>query len=131
MSNQKISVDNLAKAIQAQLKEFEGFTDEAVNQGLSETAKNAVRKLKVAHPAGAKDWKEYNSGWTLKMTKRDHSATVHNADHYQLTHLLEHGHAIKKGGREVGHAQAFEHITPVYEEAQTELLENIRKNLNG
>lgn len=131
MSNQKVSVDNLAKAIQAQLKEFEGFTDEAVNKGLSETAKNAARKLRNAHPAEAGDWKEYNSGWTVMKTKRDKKATVHNADHYQLTHLLEHGHAIKKGGRTVGDARAFEHIAPVYEEAQTELLENIRKNLNG
>lgn len=131
MSNNKVTVDNLAKAIQSALKEFEGFTDDAVNKGLSETAKNAARKLRNAHPADAGDWSEYNSGWTVKATKRDKRATVHNADHYQLTHLLEHGHAIKKGGREVGHAQAFEHITPVYEEAQTELVENIRKNING
>lgn len=131
MMGNKTTVDNLAKAIQKELEAFEGFTDEAVNEGLSETAKNAVRKLRNAHPRDAGNWDKYNKGWTVKKVKKEKRATVHNADQYRLTHLLEKGHAIKRGGRKVGDAKAFEHIAPVAEACETELIENIRKRMNG
>ena len=122
----KVTVDNLAKAIMKELEEFKDVTEEACDKGVSETAKEALSKLHNAHPSGSGkygSWDKYNKGWTVKKTKRDKTATIHNATDYQLTHLLEKGHALKGGGR----AQAFPHIAPVAEECETKLVQNIQK----
>ena len=125
--SKKVKVDNLASELMKALEEFSDFTDEAVDKGVSETAKDAVKKLQSAHPAGSGQYgswdKSYNRGWTVKKTKRDKTATIHNATDYQLTHLLEKGHALKNGGR----TRAFPHIAPVAEECEDALIKNIKK----
>ena len=125
--SKKVKVDNLASAILKELEEYKDFTDEAVDKGVSETAKDAVKKLQNAHPQGSGQYgswdKSYNKGWTIKKTKRDKKATVHNATDYQLTHLLEKGHAKVNGGR----TRSFPHIAPVAEECEDALIKNIKK----
>lgn len=125
--SKKVKVDNLASAVLQELNNYIGVTDEAVDKGVSETAKDAVRKLQSAHPAGSGQFgswdKSYNRGWTVKKTKRDKTATIHNATDYSLTHLLEKGHAKVNGGR----TRAFPHIAPVAEECEDALLKNIKK----
>lgn len=125
--SRKVKVDNLASAVLQELNNYIGVTDEAVDKGVSETAKDAVKKLQSAHPAGSGrygSWdKSYNRGWTVKKTKRDKTATIHNATDYSLTHLLEKGHAKVNGGR----TKAFPHIAPVAEECEDALIKNIKK----
>ena len=125
--SKKVTPDNLASELMKALEEFSAFTDEAVDKGVSETAKDAVKKLQNAHPQGSGQYgswdKKYNKGWTVKKTKRDKTATIHNATDYQLTHLLEKGHALKNGGR----TRAFPHIAPVAEECEDALIKNIKK----
>ena len=125
-----ISVDELSSELEKALTEFVGATEEACEKGVIETAKEAVESLRTAHPAGSGQygsWDKYNSGWMIMQTKTDkryhREATVHNATHYQLTHLLEHGHALWNGGR----AGAFPHIAPVAEKCEGELVEKIKK----
>lgn len=127
----KITVDQLASTVMKELKEFEGMTDEAVEKGITETAKKAVRDLHNAHPSGSGQYgswdKKYNKGWKVMQTKTDKKyhkkATIHNATDYQLTHLLEKGHAKVNGGR----TRAFPHIAPVAEQCEDELVKNMRK----
>lgn len=126
----KTSVDNLAKEIEKALDEFVGVTEEACEKGVRETAKDAVSELRSAHPSGSGQygsWDEYNGSWKVMQTKTDkryhRKATIHNENHYQLTHLLEKGHALVQGGR----TRAFPHIAPVAEKCEGELIQNIRK----
>lgn len=127
----KVKVDQLSKAINEALNEFVNFTEEAVDKGVSETAKEAVKKLQNAHPSGSGQFgswdKSYNKGWKVMQTKTDKryhkKATIHNATDYQLTHLLEKGHALRGGGR----TRAFPHIAPVAEKCEDELVKNIKK----
>ena len=125
--SKKVKVDNLASELMKALEEFSDFTEEAVDKGVSETADEAVKELRNAHPPGSGKYgswdKKYNKGWTVKKTKRDKTATIHNATDYQLTHLLEKGHAKKNGGR----TQAFPHIAPVAEKCEDALINNIKK----
>ena len=130
MGNKKVKIDDLSKAILQELENFKDVTDEACDKGVSETAKTAVQELRNAHPPGSGEygsWDEYNKGWKVMQTKTDKryhkKATIHNATHYQLTHLLEKGHALVKGG----HTAAFKHIAPVAEKCDDELLKNIKK----
>lgn len=62
--------------------------------------------------------KPYASGWgvTDTGTRLAPSATVWNRTNPGLVHLLEHGHAIRRGGRTVGVARAFPHVQQVEEE---------------
>lgn len=124
--SKRVKVDDLSKAILEELKNYEGVTEEAAWNGVSDTSKTALQELRSAHPSGSGrygSWDKYNRGWTVKKTKRDKTATIHNATDYQLTHLLEKGHAKVNGGR----TRAFPHIAPVAEKCEDELLKNIRK----
>ncbi|MCR4849808.1 MAG: hypothetical protein K5870_00980 [Lachnospiraceae bacterium] len=130
--SKKIKVDQLTKEIEKALTEFVGVTEEACDKGVRETAKNAVQALRNAHPSGSGQygsWDKYNSGWKVMQTKTDkryhRKATIHNETDYQLTHLLEKGHALANGGR----ARAFPHIAPVAEQCETDLLKNIKKHI--
>lgn len=94
------------------------------------TAEEAAKELRNAHPTGSGkygNWDQYNKGWTVSQTARDirthQSATVHNKDHYQLTHLLEKGHALPQGGR----SRAFPHIAPVAEKCEEWLIQRLKK----
>ena len=125
-----IKPDQLAKEIEQALADFAGVTEEACDKGVSETAKDAVQALRNAHPSGSGKygfWDKYNRGWKVMQTKTDkryhRKATIHNATDYQLTHLLEKGHAKVNGGR----TRAFPHIAPVAEKCEDELVQNIRK----
>ena len=128
----KITADELAKTIEETLREFKDVTEEAAQKGVETTAKEAVEELHNAKPSGSGkwgSWDKYNAGWTYKKmtsTKKSSGVVVHNATHYQLTHLLENGHALVGGGR----AQAFPHIAPVAERAEENLLRNIKENIS-
>ena len=130
--NKKVTVNELAKAIEDTLKDFVGVTEEACEKGVFETADDAVKALRAANPTDSgkyRSWKSYNSGWTVRKKvekrRRGVQAIIHNATHYRLTHLLEKGHAKVNGGR----TRAFPHIKPVEEKAEGELVKNIRKYL--
>lgn len=126
--SKKTKVDDLSKTIISELKEYEKVTEEAAWNGVVETSQQAIQQLKSAHPPGSGkygSWDKYNKGWTVKKTKRDKTATIHNATDYQLTHLLEKGHAKVNGGR----TQAFPHIAPIAQKCEDELVKNIQKQI--
>lgn len=134
----KIKIENLAKEITETLKEFEGATDAVIEEAVTKTAKDAVKELKKAKPPGSghyNSWNEYNKSWKVMQTKTDKrynkKATIHNQNKYNLTHLLEKGHALVNGGRKVGETGAFEHIAPVAEKAEKKLMDNIKKGIEN
>ena len=127
----KVDVEDAAKSILDILNDYVGVTEEAAGAGVIKTAEWCVEQLRQAHPDGSGDWSswdEYNSGWNRTKLKADkkkgYTDIVHN-QHYQLTHLLENGHALVNGGR----ARAFPHIAPVAEKAEDILIENIKKQI--
>ena len=129
----RIPVDKLDKEVMSILEAFRNATDETVDRAVTSVAKESVQELKNAHPPGSGQYgswdKSYNKGWKVMQTKTDKryhkKATIHNATDYQLTHLLEKGHALRSGGR----TRAFPHIAPVAEKAEQELLQRIKKGI--
>lgn len=92
---------------------------EAMAEVVPEVAKESAKKLKQESPKGKSG--KYAKGWTSKAEKgrMTTTATVYGkTGTYQLAHLLEHGHATRKGGR----TKAIVHIKPVEEWATEEVI---------
>lgn len=89
----------------------------------TDLSKQAVGELKTTSPrSNSKRTGTYAKGWTKK--KRGKVIIVHNKE-YQLTHLLEHGHAKVNGGRVEGQ----EHIKPVEKHLQDGAIGTFKRNL--
>ena len=80
---------------------------EAIDEAARETAKAMAADLRETSP---KDTGEYAKGWTHRK-EAPGSYRVYNKKKPQLTHLLEHGHAKRGGGRVEGRP----HIKPAEE----------------
>ena len=52
---------------------------------------------------------------------------MYNKENYQLTHLLEHGHQSRNGGR----VKEFAHIAPVNEQIGEMIASKIESKLRG
>lgn len=112
MASKKIKADRLGEEIDKIMREYSGNIDSE----LDEITKRIGRKgaTAVKNEAHEKfNGEKYYKGWTVSTVKWTHytSVVIHNKDHYQLAHLLEHGHAKVGGGRVEGRA----HIAPVEE----------------
>ena len=126
--SKRVKIDQLDNAIMDILNEYRNACLATADEACKVTAKEAVQELKAAHPPGSGQygsWSAYNKGWTVTQTvrdKREHKgATVHNKDHYQLTHLLEKGHALPQGGR----SNEYVHIAPVAEKCEEKLMQRM------
>lgn len=71
----------------------------------------------------------YKKSWAVKRQKETSTTlemVVHSRNRYQLTHLLEKGHAKRGGGR----VKAMPHIGPAEEKGIMTLEDSIRKGLS-
>lgn len=111
----KGSVQELSKLI---VQGVTDYTDEVSKEIKKESKKIATRAAQELKTAGSfKDRRgKYRKGWRVKSVKGE-GDVVHNLTDYQLTHLLEKGHALRRGGRSLGHVSARVHIAPVEERA--------------
>lgn len=127
----------MAKGFTAQLNDILEDFFEVVRDGYEaaekDVAEECVRKLKAVQWK-TKTGKNYSRTWTLKKEKKwggyIGGYVVHNSKNYQLTHLLENGHAVVNAKGDTGkRAEAHKHIEPVYEWAQGELEREIRQKI--
>ena len=99
-----------------------------VNECCMETAKECGLKLRQTSP---KHKGKYAKGWAVKEVAtggfEQSTWVVYNKTSYQLTHLLEKGHAKRNGGR----VRAIPHIKPVETWAQQELPKELKDKLGG
>lgn len=103
------------------LNEYKDLCYETLAQSLDTAGKEAVKELKVTSPKRKKGKTagKYAKSWKVKkVTKKNgvYEVIVHNTQ-YQLTHLLEYGHALVIGGRNVGFVKAYPHIKQAEENA--------------
>lgn len=105
------NTEHFAKLIAKDLAEYSQEVVEKVNISSERVGKAAVKQLKAVK---FKTGGEYSKSWRLKtdpQVGQPNTLTIHNKDHYYLTHLLEHGRAKKGGGRVEGKP----HIRPAEE----------------
>jgi len=113
-----ISTDDLADVVAETLEEYRQDVVDGLKESIHDAGKTAVTVLKKTSP---NDTGDYAKGWrkrTAYESESDLRIQVHNATDYQLTHLLEDGHANVDGGRTEGKS----HIGPAADQA-AELLD--------
>lgn len=115
-------INDLSKEITQALREYTTEVEEGLEEAKVEVAKETVKRLKQKSPKKTGD---YRKGWARK--KVGTAQVVHNRTDYQLTHLLEYGHAKRGGGRVAG----IPHISPAEEWANDEYLKRVEKVIRG
>lgn len=128
--SKKIKVDNLSKEI---LKALENYSDDIstlVKETADEVGKEATEELKQKSPKRKRLGGRYAKGWRLKtdkIGKNKYFIKIYNKTDYQLTHLLEFGHATRDGGR----TKAIPHIRPVEEKYSRDYENKLKQKIGG
>lgn len=123
----KVKFDDVDKEIQVQLEKFWKGKEEQLFMESEVVAKEVVKEIKDNAQVRTG---RYKAGWDYK-SEVSYDAyggairryVVYNKDRYQLAHLLNNGHATKKGGW----VQGNQHITKVYVKIPEKLTDLARK----
>lgn len=123
-----IDVNLLNKELMKTLTNYSDDISEIVEETANRIGKEAVQELKQISPKGFR--KEYCKGWKLKkdkLGKNSYTIKIHNKTNYQLTHLLEFGHATRSGGR----TKAQPHIRPTEQKYSKKFEEELKRKIGG
>lgn len=127
--SKSIKPEELAGFIKEYLEEYREDIQEDVEEVTDKVTKEARDELKQTSPKGkiARDPKYYK-GWSTKISKKGptkYHKVIWNKTNYQLTHLLEFGHATRNGGR----TRAIPHIRPVEEKYNIEFVDLVEERI--
>ena len=95
----KIKPDQLAAAVMKELEDYADTTTDGVKAAVRKAANTVKKETQAGAPVRSG---KYAKSWATKTTRESSTAleiTVYSRNRYQLTHLLEHGHAKRGGGR--------------------------------
>lgn len=122
-----IKVDSLSSEIMKALENYSDDISGIVEKTSNYIGKEAVSELKQTSP---RKRGSYAKGWTSrkdKIGKNRYSVKIHNKTDYQLTHLLEFGHATRNGRR----TKAIPHIRPVEEKYSQKYEKELKREIGG
>lgn len=122
-----VRIDDLADAVNSSLNEYKTVSVENVKKAVRSASETVKDKIQDKAPV---DTGAYRKSFTI--TKQEETAdslinVVHSKNRYQLTHLLEHGHAKRNGGR----TKALVHIAPAEKAGIDRLISEVEKGLKG
>ncbi|MBT2728395.1 HK97 gp10 family phage protein [Bacillus sp. ISL-75] len=120
-----MEIDQLQQAILQQLQQYSSELEEEIDKSAKKTAQDLNADLKKGEKPYKNRTGDYSKGWRLKKVGK--SYVNYNKTDYQLTHLLEKGHAKRGGGR----VQPKIHIAPAEERAVTEFLHKIERAIRS
>lgn len=122
---------NFVEVVEKYLTEYHQECVEAMMTSIREVSKEGVKRLKHDSP---KRSGRYAGGWTYKVEtgRIKVGAVVYGRKPtYRQAHLLEHGHAVRRGGRKIGDAEPREHIYPVEQWMIDEAVDRIIQKMEG
>ena len=126
----EVSSSKFSESMQKILNEYGDDVLEVTRRLVKKAGNEARDRLKKVSPRRPKSSKHYADGWTAgnyTWSTLGAHVTVYNAKKPGLAHLLENGHANRKGGR----TPAYVHIKPVEEEVIRTLEENVRRAIEN
>lgn len=123
-----IKPNMIGKEIMKALENYADDISEEVETEANKIGKEAVSELKQTSPKGTR--KSYSKGWRLKKEKKGkniYTVKIHNKTDYQLTHLLEFGHATRNGK----YTKKQPHIRPIEEKYSEKFEKELKKKIGG
>ena len=123
---QHVSIDDLAAAIAQELEQYSQDVTDGLKKEVKQVAKECKQEIQQNSPIQTGSYKK---GWKDQVAYEGHNdirMVVRNKTDYQLTHLLEHGHAKVSGGRVDGHP----HIGPAEQRAKAKLVAKIKEAMS-
>lgn len=123
MSKSVIKSNEFAVELSSILHGYGMKITDGVSKAVTQAGKFAVKEVRQNSP---KRTGKYAKSWKVKkektgVGKRNTKVIIHNKDCYQLSHLLENGHAGPHG---VGRVEGKPHIEPARDAAE-KLLEGL------
>lgn len=115
-----ITSDQLQQEILNQVRTYTSQVKEEIDLLAKQSVKEFIADVKQ-QTAFKNRTGDYKKGWKLKKIGKGYVA--HNKTDYQLTHLLEKGHAKRGGGR----VEAKVHIDPAEHRAVTSFLDGVER----
>lgn len=128
---QKVTIDNLAEAINDIMDEYKDDVQgniSKITKAIGQKGAQALRNKAHEEVGG----KKYYKGWTYITYEHPLYTTIviYNKGQAGLAHLLEHGHVVRNGTGRCGEWGGITHIKPVEEELITDYERNIVNALN-
>lgn len=127
-----IEINQLANTVSHIVEGYAKTVTEGLTANNYTAAKECQKRLKTTSP---KRHGAYAKSWVISQREgrpgEPTSYIVHNKKHYRLTHLLEHGHLIKRGNRVIGRVPGQQHIAKAEELAVKGYLERLGGIIGG
>lgn len=125
--SRRVGVDGLAAAVNAVLDEYVDSVKENLDVITKEVAKAGVKALKAESRSAVGGTGKYASGWKaeVKSGNLGVEGVLYNGKVPGLPHLLEHGHAMRNGGRVAGRP----HIAKVEQELIKQYEEQVKSKV--
>lgn len=117
-------MNDISAEIMKELEKYSNAVIQSVNECTEANAKNLQKELRSTSP---KKTGNYAKGWRAEQVSKTSAQStfiVHNKTKYQLTHLLEYGHAVNGGTERV---KAYPHIEKAKEKAVEKFVREIEK----
>ena len=120
----KVSIDGLAESVMKELNDYKDLSTEDMKKDVRKVANNVKKEIKANAP---RKTGKYAASWATKTAKENNEmlSIVVYSKLPSRPHLLENGHALRRGGR----ARAFPHIAPAEEHGAEELERLIERDL--
>lgn len=120
-----IPISELANEVMKGLKEYADLATEDLKKDVEKAGKKVKEQIESTAP---KDTGKYAKSWAVKKTRETSDSielVVHSKTRYQLTHLLEFGHAKRNGGR----VAARPHLAAAEQAGIEQLTRDIERDL--
>ncbi len=123
--NQNVSIDNMDDVIMKELEKYANLATDDMKDAVKDTANSVKKDIESSAPVLTG---RYKKSWRIKKIRENANSLdvlVHSSNRYQLTHLLEFGHAKRGGGRVAGKP----HIESAAEKGEQDLIKAIEEKL--
>ena len=123
--SQTIRIDQLADTVMTGMEEYAKLAADDLKADVKKAGDTVKKQIEGSAP---KKTGKYSKSWVVKKTRETSDSiqvVVHSKNRYQLTHLLEFGHAKRGGGR----TRAFPHIAPAEQAGIEQLTRDIERDL--
>lgn len=121
------NVNDMADAIMKGLMEYADISAETVKSAVKKAGNTVKKEVSANAPKKSGKYKKSFTVTKQRETAESLTVVVHSKNRYQLTHLLEKGHAKRGGGR----VEGIPHIGPAEEKGIRQLTGEIERGLLG